>query len=68
MLKISFEAPDEKDQVSPICVAAALIHDSDFTPEQLDELANHLLVYTSQVFRDRERKRAIGYSSDWEGH
>lgn len=67
MLRISFEAPDSKDQISPICVAAALIHDTNFTPEELDSIANHLLVYTGQVFRERERKRSIGYSSDWEG-
>lgn len=55
MLRISFEVVDERDMVTPINVAAALIDTCDFDVDEFQELADHIHNY---VMRKRNQRWA----------
>lgn len=63
MLKINFEAETEKDVVSPINVASALIANGLITTEDLEDISSHLDVYTRRC-RTNKNHRRRAYNDD----
>ena len=60
-MKIGFIL-DEGDSFDPITVASALIHDHHLTAENIEEIAQHLMVYATR----RENRRSICYRAGGE--
>ena len=48
MVRISYEAETENDNISPLTIAHAMVEDSNLDLSDLEEIANHLLAYTTR--------------------